>query len=413
MFIIKSRSTEDLTYSETWEKAPQFNRVITQNRFTGLSGFTKPDTPKINPLINGYRMPSDYSCPYTSERVQSGGTPDTTKAIYVPYSVSGTVRMDGGDRGILTERNSGSAFSPVPWPIWSPSYDHLRTKILVNIKDEILDVSMVVAEMQSTVTTIGSLLNRVGRSLNAINKKNPRSFYYLLTGKTRDGRRPTQRFLKETSSEYLQWKYGIMPTLMDLEGAVRGMDINEKSSLFDNPPLLVARAIIDDSRTSSVKVQPSTALGAYTDVSASLIAKRTIKARCDYEITGEALRGLNRYGIGLGSIATVAWDKTPFTFVLDMAIPIASLLKAWSALDGVNVKSYCETTFEEYTIKGFTTYIPNGNVTVVSPGSSPCRQFSRRAFSSPPMPLPFIRNPITTGNLSTVLALFTQLRRKA
>lgn len=375
-------------------------RALRTRTVKQVQWLTKPDNPMINPRgSDGYRKPSSWSAKTNLfvPAIRSGEAVDRTGGV--SYFSGTTVLRPYNWNPVLRDHVGHNAIN------------HIRTKILNNVRDEILDASMVLAEMQGTVNTASTMLNRIGRSMLALQRRKPASFYYLLNGRRKDGRRPTQRFLKETSNEYLQWKYGIMPSVYDLQGALKGLDMNESGSLFNNPPLLVARASDVSISTSSGTM--TTGL-AHTRIPYE--SKVEVKARLDFSVKAEGLRGLNRYGIGLSTIPTVLWDKTPFTFVLDMAIPIASIIKAWGALSGVEVRGYCETQYMSIKTLPHTFNHDSGtsngsNAVLVTCHPAEMFEFERKAYNTVPMPLPYVKNPVSTGNLSTILALFTSLRK--
>lgn len=356
--------------------------------------FYKPDNPVINlPDPDGYRKPSGYRAG-TDRLALLGDVSSAKESTYVAYTLSGTAGVVGPDISELANATFNEE-------------QYIRTKILNNVKDEVFDAAMVLAEMQGTVSTAVTLLNRVGRGMKALKDRKPESFYYLLNGRRKDGRRPTERFLKETASEYLMWKYGVQPTMFDIKGVCEALDIQSKGTLFNNPPLLVARANIKDSTKTRARFSGIGPLNLDVEIVSEY------KARLDFSVNAEGLRGLSRYGIGLSTIGTVLWDKHPFTFVLDMAVPIASLIKAWGALSGVDVRGYCETKHITYKHAGSSHTLsaigwPDARLVLKKNEVS---TFRRKAFGSPPMPLPFVKNPLSTGNISTVLALFTALRK--
>lgn len=392
--------------TDSW--APNGAHFESERNSEVFLGFVKPSQTIFNPKeADGYRRPSDYSCPAFS-RVSPGG-----KTNFVTYEIYGF----GTDRHRYERRITGDFYSPVKASLnpSAPNVNALRSKLLNNVRKEVLDVAMVLAEMQATTSTIVNNLLRVARSLDAFKKGNPRHYTYLLSGRLKDNRRPTDKFLRESAGLYLEWKYGIMPTVYDIAGACKALDMNEKGSLWDNPPLLVGRAseVIQSSINTFVDIME--AGGDTQRVPVSLSTRVEYKARLDYSVRGEALRGLNRFGLGLSSIPTVLYDKTPFSFVLDMALPISELIKAWSALSGCTVRGYSETLHKRVS--------PPSGQTMVTLREVPCTvtflkqpdwiSWERRAFPSVPMPMPFVQNPIKTGNLATVLALFTQLRKPA
>lgn len=289
--------------------------------------------------------------------------------------------------------------------------NYLRTRILNNIKDEVLDVAMLLAELQESTSLVTNNLMRVARSMDAVRRRKPESFSYLMHGRRRDGRRPTDKFLRETAGTFLEWKYGIMPVMYDIEGLSKGLDMANDGSLFDNPPLLVARAGLPPTVEETSHKPVST----YVDIQPVTCRTRyQASARCDFSVSGEGLRGLSRYGIGLGTVGTLLFERTPFSFVLNMAFPLAELIKAWTSISsGVNVRGYSETFYAERELVDTVaeTVRPIGRMSNLS--ASKAVVFERRASGTVPMPLPFVRNPIKTGNLASVLALFTQLRKSS
>lgn len=388
-----------------WNQVP--TKTAYYNSTSTASGFSKPAEPVVNPKEpDGYRQPSNY-------QTQLSGNPSVKVELGGVYTYSSaqtgyreTNIQEGDAAGSIVGLNASEL-----------NANHVRTKVLNNARDEILDASMVLAELSGTVSTLTDNLGRVGRSMMALRRGRPKEFYYLLTGRLRDGRRPTDKFLRETASAYLEWKYGIMPTIYDIRGACEGLDLNANGKLFDNPPLLVARAShVETSDVNGVICRFRHYGGSQPQIPVIAQVERQLHARLDYTVTAEGLRGLNRYGVGLSSVATVGWELVPFSFVIDMALPIGQIIKAWSALEGCTVRSYCETQYRRYTVQAPETkyaggaYL-NGEGTATLPRQVVGPSFTRRAFRHPPMPVPYLKNPVKTGNLATVLALFTTLRR--
>lgn len=394
-----------VTNTMTWEF---LNGNVTEHSSgenAAITGFIKPDKTIVNiPDEYGYRNPSPYACPWYGE-------------LFVVGNVGGYGVMDPGTSWAMQVSKQGDFLGSIHLPQLSKERpDLLRMKLLNNIKDEVLDIAMVLAEMKSTTNMLSGALYTLGRSLKAVKDRKPQHFSYLMHGRRKDNRRPTDKFLRETAGVYLQWKYGVTPTLLDIQGATRALDMNEDGSFFDNPPLMVARANVTTETPIGLQCHGVLAGSGGYGFSVPCILKREQKARCDYEVTGEGLRGLNRYGLGLGTVATVLWDKKPFSFVLDMAFPVADMIKAYTALGGVSVKGYSETFHDSVIHKERTidilrnSYIPETVITVEKQGVLGTT-WERGTHTRPPFPVPFLRNPIKASNISTVLALFTQLRK--
>lgn len=372
----------------------------------GVNGFIKPDTVVRNPKVDGYRKPSSYSCPAIHGGMFRVNLDIVPKTTLIPQS-SQRVYTEGGFVGTVWISDL---------PVTNFNVNNVRMKVLNNARSEVFDVAMVLAEISGTANTLTTGLLRLARSMDAVKRRKPENFFYLLNGRRRDGRRPTDKFLRESAGVYLEWKYGIMPTVYDIAGASKALDMSQDGSLFDNPPLLVARAV--DRNTVSAASAPIRSINGYhtghtTEPVKAFTVTDELKARLDYRVSGEGIRGLNRYGLGLSSVATVAFDKTPFSFVLNMAVPIADLIKAWSALAGCDVVGYCETRYRRVDVASAEALLPERHhplVCNVKQLEAAFMSFSRSAFAKPPMPMPFVRNPVKVGNVSTVLALFTQLR---
>lgn len=380
-------------------------------------GMVKPD-PVVNPKDeDGFRRPSGYK-PTFSSTLQTDSYPVQQDRYVLPCTIHGEGHEPSSTAGYgFRYRMSGQILASNngnvnPFP--APQYDYLRTKVLNNVKGEVLDVAMVLAEMQGTTNTLMDGLMRVARSMDNVKRRKPDAYSYLTFGRRLRGRRVTDAFLRDTAGEFLAWKYGVMPTVMDIQGAAKALDMNEDGSLWDNPPLLVGRASIIDDLTRDIETSFRYPGGSGYTEKVPWRVRQELKARIDYTVEGEGLRGLNRYGIGLGTIPTLLFERTPFSFVLNMAIPIADMIKAWTALAGCDVRGYSETLYREISFPAYLAVKPwRGGQAIIEgrPVQKAYWSFARSGGTSVPMPMPFVRNPIKVGNAATVLALFTQLRR--
>lgn len=403
MDIWRHSATADLTVTSTDVTTGK----VTTSHYSGVrrAGFTKPDKSTHSKKVDGYRPPTNYR---TTHKPQSS---------YLQYPLQVEVTGDGYtgsglNRKFVRVTGTEALSTDYVGAPAGPNVNELRTRVLLDIKNEVFDVAMVLAEMQGTVDLLGTNLVRLGKAMDTMRKRSPEHAFYLMFGKRPDGRRPTDAFLRDTASAYLEWKYGVMPTVFDIQGACKALDMNEEGSFWENAPLLVARSRITTTHAQTRDMQGVD--GRIRDRRIPVMWYRERQARCDYRVKGEALRGLNRYGLGLSTVATVAFERTPFSFVANMAIPMADIVKAWSALSGVEVAGYCETDYYRMDIPAGSSnlaYQPGVNISLKwRKQEGTVEYFTRTAYRKPPMPMPYVRNPIKTGNLATALALFTQLR---
>lgn len=355
-----------------------------------------------NAVVNGYRAPSAYSVTSQSMLV---------KAEFPPYKHD--LRLSGGRLWEIQTTGRAAGWVTIP-QLPSASADEVWMKVRNKVKDETFDVAMVLAEIGSTANTISSNLMRVARSMDTLRRRKPYDFYYLMNGRYPRGVRKTDRRLRQTASTYLEWKYGIMPTIFDIEGGCDTIEELSQGSFFGAAPIISAKAKSTKTGTFDLPVQCSVEYLQFNGI-ASYEYERGYFARIDYNVTTESLRGLSRFGIGLSTLATVAFERTPFSFVLNMAVPIADIIKSWDALAGVTVKGISLTDYTILrggTVKGTAKHSAYGYTVPFLAGVTEGKTTFRRTIPrTVPIPMPFIRNPIKTGNLATVLALFTQMRK--
>jgi len=110
----------------------------------------------------------------------------------------------------------------------------------------------------------------------------------------------------------------------------------------------------------------------------------------------------------------VAWEKVPFSFVIDWLLPIGNFLEAISAHRGLDFVA----GFDDLLIEGSLSWeykIPPGYHLVAGTPPGPWRNsmyaFQRRLYLTWPIPLPYWKNPLSSTHLANALALVTSLRK--
>lgn len=441
---MRQRPIQSVIASSTYIHESQQNGILQEIdlKESGVVRYNRSDITH-NTAVNGYRNPSSYQTSIDFPSISHS----TVKGPVVVCT--GEIHEVSPNWPDWTRRITGSGIAQV---VGVPGYiqanynseQELLHKVLLKARDEVWDVTMTFGELQATANGVGTMLNRLGRSMQMVSHKDARAFNYLWNGtlpRTYKGRevspkqmlrrgisleqtspltgRRLDNFNRNVSSMWLEWKYGITPTLIDIKGACKALDIAEKGSLWENAPVVTKRAQVIHNHSENTEARLQVSQRAITK-RVTVKFKDTYKARLDYRITGDAMRGLNRLGIGLSSVVTLAWDKKPFSFVFDMAVPIASTIKASTALDGCTPVGYCRTIHRETTIDSDSTFLykvddpyNRGSGIFVGPKWVVPSIMVRSASASPPIPLPFVKNPLKAQNMMTVLSLFTQLRKSA
>lgn len=208
----------------------------------------------------------------------------------------------------------------------------------------------------------------------------------LLTGKT-------------ASEKWLEYQYGWKPLLGSIHANVALLErqISEPSATFT----------VQKSRT--VKYVDEYEDG-YTN------RKWFCTGRCrtgfTYKITDDFIAGLDTAGV-LNPLS-IAWELTPFSFVLDWFIPVGNVLSALSATLGLELLTgYISHTQEiHYKAKQYNRpYEPVGSyVTDDGQLEKVLFEFNRKALTSFPIPQLYSnRNPFSTLHVANATALLRQL----
>lgn len=118
--------------------------------------------------------------------------------------------------------------------------------------------------------------------------------------------------------------------------------------------------------------------------------------------------------IGLTNPALIAWELTPWSFVVDWFVPIGNYISTWDATNGLTFEKGCRTTFKEFTHNsirygGASANWPDlGSFKTIGSCTYSRKDItvSRTAISSfPPSQLPSFKNPLSATHFLNALAL--------
>ncbi len=136
---------------------------------------------------------------------------------------------------------------------------------------------------------------------------------------------------------WLEIQYGWLPLLSDIFGTVNAL---YKQSIDRSYVMVKAGSSIQETESEQV----SSLNGTCTDY-ISRSAKLTISARVKMTCTTTSIREAKE--LGLTNPLFVVWEKVPFSFVVDWAVPIGSFLQQFDASLGWHLDSGSITTFSE------------------------------------------------------------------
>lgn len=262
--------------------------------------------------------------------------------------------------------------------------NNASAKVMTTVRSRLrssntFNVGVSVAEARATAEMLGDTAGSMGTAL-----KNFRRYVGTLPTSAR-GR------ALALAGAWLQGYYGWGSLARD------GFDLNNKlRSKMDEPLTIFSTAtekteMSGNSHSSYVQV----------DWEAQEIARAKIMAT----IANGFARDMDSWG--LSNPATIAWELSPFSFVIDWVMPIGNILDSLSAVAGLNFGyGYASTTYESSSKKRRT---PSSNIVDVGLYHHRVKSFNRVVMGNFPLPdLYANENPFSTPRIISGAALLMQ-----
>ncbi len=248
-----------------------------------------------------------------------------------------------------------------------------------NVAPSYMSVMVTLAELRLTVDMFreaGQTAHRFYNALyEAINvargiQKNPKAY---------------AKALENVMNMWLQARYGWMPVIYDLQGAIKALTTPKS-------PRQTARGRTEVTSSSSVK----SAHGGYSPGVYGTTSDRTRRTTYRAGILYENTKSLtaeysSRFGLSLADALTVPWELKTLSFVVDWFIDIGTWLRAVSPKSGINPLASWVVTECEHTSLVHSPYLTiNPNWTGGPSGSGFCyavnRTRSRTLGANPSFP---------------------------
>lgn len=211
---------------------------------------------------------------------------------------------------------------------------------------------------------------------------------------------------------WLEIQYGWKPLVQDIHNAAETLakiQVQRQNDSFHTHQTVSGKGEIT---TRSVV---NTGTGGDTDVTVVELTS-LVRMKATYRVTNDFLRYSNMFG--MTNPALLAWELTPFSFVVDWFLPIGNYLENVMASCGVSlIKGSVSYKFIGQTSGSGATlvyYGPNswiktdtnkGRTKVVTYDRSPMLAFPRE-------PLPAFKNPLSIGHALNAIALLQQSFRR-
>lgn len=296
---------------------------------------------------------------------------------------------------------AGPALNNVCWPTYYagnapyPDYDSLTvlnvvnradTECLVKLGSKKAEIALTLAEAKKSFDLLVDGATTLFRVAIAVKRGNiPLALRTLGVNPRGIGKR------------YLQYVYGVKPLAYDIYGAYR---------FFSEG--LETRPRIKATRTVREQFQVDGPLGWKSRMGKYNTGSLSVRTHLEAVLTDQYLHAANSAGIL--NPASVLWELTPWSFVIDWALPIGTLIEACTAASGLVFHSGWRTAVLE---SEGDWYQPAPSWWDNAPTNCGFHvanwSFRRDPLSKFPRPAPFVISPFKTGKAMNALALLTQL----
>lgn len=310
----------------------------------------------------------------------------------------------------------------IPGPLAPPTdTDNVaKARVLAKIvSEETTDLALAFAERQQTANLLGTTASRVARSARKLKSLlSPRS-WKLFLGKPargsalrgtalyrRNERRKTQKYFdrngRNVSRHVLEVQYGWKPLLQDVESSLHVIERRQ----IDNEFRFSKRSRVVTHRREFVPL-PAASEGYF---SYSRTKTWTVRYKIWYELRTDLLGTLA--AAGLTNLASVAWDRVPFSFVIDWFFTAGQWLRNFGIdnvvnfLDGsrgVSISVSDVTSSPAVADPWAYTVASGGQVTNIY------TQYTRTKLFSFPSNKPYWKNPVSLTHMLNGLALIGAL----
>lgn len=220
---------------------------------------------------------------------------------------------------------------------------------------------------------------------------------------------PKHRFRagsKDTAKRWLELQYGWLPLLSDVYNAYE--EARDASQWV--PRLAVTQSIkrsLDEDREVITN-----GLGNDGAIRSYIYKRRgfqVCKVRLDYEVLNPELALKSK--VGVANPALILWELVPFSFVVDWAVPIGDWISSWDASFGLRFKGGSRTGFSRETLETHPTFNSWSVAShgTIQPQTEVWESLVREVYTNTPWPLPYFKNPVSTGHALNALALLRGL----
>lgn len=300
--------------------------------------------------------------------------------------------------------SSGDPYSIRSLEPESDSLYKAKARLFDKLKGEGTNVANMLGERKQIVKSIESLLNTVVYTVRDLRRGNITSAIRRMGGDPLTAR---QLRKKDIANQWLSLQYGWKPLLSDVYGLVTQLHRRATTNPWTTMKV--------SCKSKASKPSPELGAGINGDKSrGTVLTSATVRYMVRVK-PNETIAELA--ALGVTNPAVVAWEITPWSFVVDWFIPIGTYLEQFTAADGWIFLDGCVSTLitatetvmgnwsNDYTSGGWN-YTNLRNIS----GKFESTVFTRVVLGAIPIPeLPRFKNPISIAHIENSIALLSQL----
>jgi hypothetical protein len=228
-------------------------------------------------------------------------------------------------------------FEEIPSDVYNSLRRKLHQTLLERLKDDKVNLAQAVAERQQTIDMVtGSIKSLIGL-ISAAKQKDWRKVGALVAGSgfiPKKNKKSLMEAMRRTTvsnaRRILAIQYGVRPLLNDVYGACEALANALHREL---PKERSVRHRVTETYSETTRIN---------DVALSKTIVAKFAAGFTYSLnTSGAIKTLSE--LGITNPATIAWELTPWSFVVDWFLPIGAFLSTFDASLGCNFVTGWET----------------------------------------------------------------------
>lgn len=281
-----------------------------------------------------------------------------------------------------------------------------KAKLFDKLKGEGANLANALGERKQVANTVSSLLKTVAYTARDLRRGNISSAIRRMGGDP-DTARALRK--KDIANQWLSLQYGWKPILSDVYDLIQGLHHREMvgvTVLKAGASAMLVRKSTHSQFQHPIPPYPATGIR-----SSRATAKYMIRVRPNLSIAEPA-------ALGFTNPLTVLWEVTPWSFVVDWAIPIGRYLEQLSATHGWYFYDGCITTtfnvgeaggYSWSSIRTYPGYYIEIKRFSSEGGAGSWYEMQRVAISDFPIPdVPHFKNPFSAMHALNSIALLSQ-----